>query len=433
MNREHLEILYNKIDELLIGNYFYNKYTVVFGANTPADKMIQYLQEHGVIVNAILDNNPLNSGKSMLGVPIYKPEEALAEYRENLLVLITSRHYDSMKKQLEDMGYIENHHILKMLDMNIDVNMGIESEKFDANVDKLKDALKAWKKLTKKDSNQVLFLCPLNAIGDLYLISSYLKTYLQKKNIREYRMIVIGEGCRKVADLFSIQNVITVTQYEMDLLILLSRFLGDESNMKIMQPFWLYYNILTNLDGYKNISFNDYIKYCIFDLPENTEHEVPKSCTDNKELLSFFQEHKLKLGKTVILSPYANSLPALPMEFWIELAEKLRALGYDVCTNSSGPAEKVIPNTQRVCFPFESLIQGVEMAGYIIALRSGFCDVISSAKCKKIIIYPDKACGFVKAIDFYGLKYMELAEDAIEMEYNCDDNMYVDKIIQSII
>lgn len=432
MNSEYLKTLYHRLDQLLERNFFKNRYIAVFGANTPGDKMIKYLQDHGVTVNVILDNNILNSGKKMLGVPVCTPDKALNEYKKNLLVFITSRHFNSMKKQLEDMGYIENVHIFKMLDMNTGVNLGTEEEKFRANMEKLKEAAELYKKLINKDWNPLVFLCPLNAIGDLYLVSSYLKAYVLKENIKDYVMVVIGGACKKIAGLFSIQNVITITQQEMDLLVLLCQFLGRESKMKILQPYWLYYNILNSLEGYKNISFNDFIKYCIFDLPENTNHALPKKGESGKEMAGFFKDHKLKAGKTVILSPYANSLPSLPMEFWTKLAKKLKILGYDVCTNSAGPAEKVIPHTERVCFPLENLIRGVETAGFVIGLRSGFCDVISSANCKKIILYPDKACGFVKAINFYGLKNMELTKDVIEMEYDWNDPLYEDKVIQKI-
>jgi len=56
----------------------------------------------------------------------------------------------------------------------------------------------------------------------------------------------------------------------------------------------------------------------------------------------------------------------------------------------------------------------VEAAGIFIGLRSGLCDVISSAKAEKIIIYPDRVYQGGKYIDFYSLKNMGLSEEAEE-------------------
>ena len=58
----------------------------------------------------------------------------------------------------------------------------------------------------------------------------------------------------------------------------------------------------------------------------------------------------------------------------------------------------------------------LEYAGYFIGLRSGFCDIVSSAKCRKVVIYPAKTARADYSehrteIEFCGLKRMHLVEE----------------------
>ena len=56
-------------------------------------------------------------------------------------------------------------------------------------------------------------------------------------------------------------------------------------------------------------------------------------------------------------------------------------------TNSK---EQIIRDAKFSYIPLDAVIPFVEEAGRLIAVRSGMADLISSAKCKKVIIYPDE-------------------------------------------
>ena len=100
--------------------------------------------------------------------------------------------------------------------------------------------------------------------------------------------------------------------------------------------------------------------------------------------------------------------------------------GYKVATNSGGKTEPAIKGTTGVFFPLDIAPQIIEEAGTFIGVRSGFCDVISGTKAKKIILY-DKRNRFYmgSAFEYFSLKAMELCDDAIEIEYehSCIENI----------
>jgi hypothetical protein len=54
-----------------------------------------------------------------------------------------------------------------------------------------------------------------------------------------------------------------------------------------------------------------------------------------------------------------------------------------------------------------------------IGVRSGLCDIISSAKCTKIILYEKEGLFYKSSqYDYFSLAKMGLCDDAIEIEYS---------------
>ncbi|NSB43600.1 hypothetical protein B0P06_003371 [Clostridium saccharoperbutylacetonicum] len=421
----------NKLDIMINENVFKDRYIILFGANNPGDEVISYLSKNNVMVDAIIDNNPINSGKKLLDVPIYKPNDLLKDYKENLLVLICSSYYFEMRAQLEKMGYIADKHIIRILDMNVGIEYSIEEDMFHRNLEFIFNAMKTYEAIQNKyGENKFIFLNPIRANGDVYITCRYLESYLEKFKINNYVLVVIGNGCYNVARLFGINNVEVVNQNEMDLLVRLQRFLRS-AQIRIMtvQPYIMYTNFLNNIDGYKGLNFNDFFKYSLFELDDISKAKTPNIIYDGNKLKKLIKEFSLVKGKTVIISPYANSIPKLSWKFWINLVKRLNEAGYKVFTNSVGEREEIIPNTEPLFIDFFDIIDVLEYAGIFIGIRSGLCDILSTAKCKKIILYPDKACGFGKVIDVYGIRNMGFSEDIIEIE--ADDNIEV--IIEQVL
>lgn len=425
LNSELIIKLKSKLDYLIKVNMFENRFVVLFGVNTPGDEVINYLLENNIKVDAIIDNNHINSGKKLLEINVYTPNDLLSEYKDNLLVLICSRYYFEMRAQLEKMGYVSDKHIFKILDMNSDVEYSVKRDLFNKNSKFVLDAMTVYENIKNEYGKDVfIFLNPVKANGDVYITCRYLESYVKKNNIKNYVLVVIGKACYNVAKLFEIGNVEIASQEEMELLVRMERFVGGlKVKIKVMQPYIMYTNFLNNLDGYKGLNFNDFFKHSLFELEDTAKKRTPINLFDKKKLEKFIKEKHFIKGKTVILSPYANSLPQMSWKFWSRLTEKLNESGYKVFTNSSGKNETIIPNSEPIFFDFCDAIDILEYAGFFIGVRSGLCEILSSAKCKKIVLYPDKACRFCKVINVYGLKNMGLSEDVIEIE--ADDNIEI--------
>ena len=74
---------------------FQNRCITVFGSNEPAEQMIAFLKKANIQVEFLLDNNKKKIGSFFEGIPIKKPEEALGKFRQDILILIISKHYIS--------------------------------------------------------------------------------------------------------------------------------------------------------------------------------------------------------------------------------------------------------------------------------------------------------------------------------------------------
>ena len=68
----------------------------------------------------------------------------------------------------------------------------------------------------------------------------------------------------------------------------------------------------------------------------------------------------------------------------------------------------------------------------MIGLRSGLCDVIASAKAKKIILYPDRFYGPDSFLNFFSLNRMELCDDAEELLCDKSEEDMIKEIIGRI-
>ena len=117
---------------------------------------------------------------------------------------------------------------------------------------------------------------------------------------------------------------------------------------------------------------------------------------------------KIEKGKAVILSPYAKSVTPLSGNMWEEIVEDYRRKGYQVLTNVAGD-EKPLESTEPINPRLSEMKSAVEHAGTFIGIRSGLCDVIRTADCRKVALYPDyQYCDTQwKSIDMYSIEGFE--------------------------
>lgn len=408
MNTKYIDELSENLEKLILNNKTKDKFIVVFGANKPAEKTILYLNSKNVYVDAIIDNNSNKSGKKMLGINIYTPEQLLAEFKEKVIILIASQYYQEMKNQLQNMNYKEGVNIFETVKYN---HYTVEKKYFDEKVSDVFKGYDVFEKVNEKyGEDKSILMCPYRGIGDIYFICSYLKEYLRRNEINDYVFTVIGNVCKRVATMFEIENIEVLDQNESDNLIDLYRMLKIEENpIKVLSHNYIYTDILNEFEVYNQFSWGELFKSCVMGIDKNSCKTTPVFSVRNEYVEELFDKNKLIKGKTAIISPYANTIVRLDDGFWEKIVEYLIEKGYRVCTNSIGDEEPPIKRSVSLKFPLEDAVSVIEYAGLFIGVRSGFCDLISSAKAKKIVLYPDD-----KSL-FFSIKNMGLADDIQEV------------------
>lgn len=168
----------------------------------------------------------------------------------------------------------------------------------------------------------------------------------------------------------------------------------------------------------EKFNFMDTYRWYVLGLKGELHFEMPHF----KEI----ESHEIeKLGliknKTVIIAPEANSVTQLSIAFWNEIIDQLKELGFRVLVNCNNIQEY---HTETLFFKYSKGVPILEYAGCFVGIRSGLCDILSTAQCRKIIIYPKKAVNVNynehrSEIEFCGLRVMGLVgedNNLIEVE-----------------
>lgn len=437
MERELLLEMHEKIDAYDAQGLLRERYVVIFGSNESAEKMMDYLGEKGIQVNALVDNNIKKDGTKLNGILVTLPDKLLSPKKDNAVILIASRYYPEMVVQLGGMGYQEGTEILKAVEYSAFNTTSLTEKEFMARCQTVKIGEMVYKNICNKFQDiQKVFIAPLGELGATYVGMAFMRQYIQKHQIQSFALVTMNKACAKIAYLFCFEKqVFTVDKGEMEALLQYAVFMDmEDGRILIMNHRYPYTCRVGEIGNFKGIHFIDHYRYSIFQLEENVKAEIPYIHRDDKVSQDYteclFRENELQKGNTVILFPYANTASQLSLQFWERLAEKLLQEGYIVCTNSSGKHEAGIKGTKELFFDLRYGLEVVEAAGFMIGLRSGICDVLSTVKAKKIILYPDRYYGSDSFMKFYSLNNIGLCEDAIELLWNDDiDNMLQEVLI----
>lgn len=141
MLKEEKEEMQEKLLELYKKGIFNNSYVVIFGSNEPAERIVLWLMEHNITPEAMIDNNKMKQGMSYKGIPVESPEKILGKMCDNAVVLVASKYYNEMVQQLAVMGYKEEKHIYRVVNM---AKESISSVTEAAFSEKENNILKGW-------------------------------------------------------------------------------------------------------------------------------------------------------------------------------------------------------------------------------------------------------------------------------------------------
>lgn len=271
--------------------------------------------------------------------------------------------------------------------------------------------------------------------GDTYLTCSYLHMKeLDKGNV------FVGSGISKnIARIFDFDRVYGITQKQGYKVHLMRRFLACKEELRIKPLVYGnvtldYFDIMCSCEGLNGIDFLTMLRIGISSnagvpFEQDIVFQHPFFCYNEEELADYIRSRGLPKGKTVVLSPYANTgnTFGVLMSEWEELAELLMQKGYTVCTNTSQKnGEQNITGTIPIFLKHDMMPAFCEYAGHFIGVRSGLCDIISGAKLETFItISPPYKVGVAECpmTDYFSLREMGIARQVHEIIYVYEGEM----------
>lgn len=272
-------------------------------------------------------------------------------------------------------------------------------------------------------SDCVFFTCAFAGIGDAFLVGSYINTWLEKNQIKNYRFLLGGISEKKMIEALFPQlenKCVLITQQEHEWLRNLNRICGQKTDFYFfhhydyMQP---HLQLTHDLQGYKNLNMKDLYLYQM-GLSAKEEYVAPvQENKYEKEVTKLFKENKLEPGKTVLIAPYSTCLGKLSEGFWRPIITELKKKGYAVCCNCN-KNEKPLTGTIGLFIEFKYLLPFVERAGSFIGFRSGLCDVVSACDCNMAVIHPYESVQWKdgNGLAYVGIQNMGLRENILEVE-----------------
>ncbi|HET6865022.1 MAG TPA: hypothetical protein VFH80_03830 [Solirubrobacteraceae bacterium] len=362
-----------------------------FGHTAATEEIRTRLSRYDLALTGILDNNRAKQGGSLHGVPVIPPN-AVADVSVPSVVLIASRFHSEMRQQLVDLGYAGEIIRVGTLSITTDTGSGRDIRRGARFLDQTRVA----------HPNRHLVVCPFGALGDVYWALAYLPAFAATRRLPPAVVAVVGEGCRQVARLFGHKDVYSLTQVEMDDLVAAvvaggaqdatiahhDRPYGDSAPVRALDE--------------RFVAFTDMYRDLVYKLPAQTQPQSPGRHVPANAGTSWASE--IPRGRGVLIAPYAKSVVPVPWSFWEQTAALYESQG-DVVATLVHADEEPVAGTLTLEIPIPELLDAVEHAGTFIGLRGGLCDVVHTARARKIHVFPDAYYSTTpyKVADFFAL------------------------------
>lgn len=379
MDSIHYKEMKTNFERLARENKIQEKAIYLFGHCNASETLADLFAEKGYPVKAILDNNSAKQGTAYRNIPVAAPEEILKEDTGQTLVCIAARASAAMEMQLAQMGY--GGMVEKLVTYNSYAEYSFSEDTISRRHKRVERGIRLLGQQTEEFPGCYRIYCPFSALGDIYYMMSYLPYFLEKKNIADYVVFTVGRACRDVAGMFGAKHVQAISQAEMDESIQAVLYTRDTDAFIPHQDRPYVVNLAKAL-YIKKIPLELIYKYGVFGLDTGCTPYMPL------KLEKYPIPEQMIKGKSVILSPYAKSVTNIPWDYWLQIIKNFREKNYPVFTNTA-KGEETLPGTIPLQIKLNQMQSAAEQAGIFIGLRSGLCDVMKAAVCKKIALYPD--------------------------------------------
>lgn len=386
----------------------------LFGHCNATLELIDLLDNKGYKTTAILDNSDVKQGLEYKGAVVVYPKQIVEMAGEDpeadFIVLITSRFYPAMLRQLRELGY--KGPVRKIIDYNTYAEYSLSEDTISRMKARERHGAELLKELSRKYDRYFKVFCPFNALGDIYFMISYWPAFAKKRNVDRVVFCVPNHVLADVIHMFGDYSVEAYEQKELDAMIQSVIYTQDE-NCFIAHQDRPYVINLSKALYIKKIPLEQIYCCGVYGLPKDT---VPAKPEFNRQV--YRDIDSIPEGKAVVFSPYAKSVTAIDSKVWQDAVRYYNSEGYKCYTNVVGD-EKPLAGTEAISPSLLEMRSVVERAGTFVGIRSGLCDILREAKAKKIALYPDYNYSDTKwkAIEMYNIEQFEynlLATEVIE-------------------
>lgn len=409
MDKLHYDEMVASLNNLEQEESIQKKNIYLFGHCNATEELLDLLLAKGYSPIAILDNNKNKQGGNYKGIMIVSPQNILLDNQQNTVVCIVARAYAAMAEQLKRLGY--KGQIRRLVNYNSYAEYSLSDNTMVRMKNREERGRQMLSYLSERYPGYFKILCPFCALGDVGFVMSYLPYFLKKIFVSKCLIAVIGSACEQVARLYCCDSegkvVVEDSLYEYKILAYSQTDMDDIIQAAIYMKADDVYIPHQDRPYVCNLFKALYIKkipleqiYCcgVFGLSENTVPVRPTGFTEYPKL------SEIPAGKSVILSPYAKSVAALPIRVWNDIASFFITNGYSCYTNTVGDEQPIV-GTKAISPKITEIKSVVEHAGTFVGIRSGLCDVLRTVNAKMVALYPDyNYCDTQwKAIDIYAL------------------------------
>jgi len=394
---------------------------VLFGVTQTARCAARQLENYHVA--AFWDNAEQLAGTTVEGIPVERPQAQDG----NVKILVASRHYQEICRQLHALGYEPGKQVFVIYSVCLAVGFSKESLKRLVE-EHLLEGKKVYEKIRADYPGETIFVRPWQGTGDIYLLGAYMDEMLKNNRTDSYVLTVTTMSIKKTIELFGVKAILC-GQEDAFHLLQFGRLMGFENLRMVSLNDNLDQRDLVRIRGYKGLDSHTLFQKLVFRCKERvTDFHFYQENSDE-----FFERYGLPKGRTVLLSPYAVTIDEIPMERWERMARKLMQKGLAVCTNVGSDEEAPIEGTQGLFIPYRQVVDFTEKAGGFVGLRNGLCDIVSSSHARLVVLYPrhkprrDSFYYRCYSLSRLGLRY----ENLLELEYDEElTDGQVDEIIE---
>ena len=403
---------------------------ILYGWTRYAEDICSALTENGLTLSGLVDSSPEKDGwEPIPGLRCTLPEKSLCPRGDDTVVIIVSKYAREMRGRLASLGYGK----AQILELPVSENTGCSLDTSRETLEREFQTVCRGVEV-RRSLPEGKLIPSFGGTGDVYWLCSLLSGYLRSAGIDDYTLLLEEKkglnSCRRVAALFGVERVEARPLEEMTALFKAWEFLGSD-RLEMKPDLHLGSRLVRNIRPDKqNGHFPLWRNHLNSMLCQYFYYPGARPAEPFRRNVFFNSWLCLGLhpGRTVVLSPYAAAFQSTLArgEFWPRLAAELRERGYDTATNCTRE-EQPIPGTVPVCPDYEDLTGLLDCAGGFIAVRSGLCDIASSARnCRMVLLY-EQGTGVIP--DTFSLRRMGVHPQAEDLVFTGDTAALIDEIL----